>query len=135
MRFFLSLLLVLAFSGCERSSEDHGITDDVRAKNALKAALVEARLAAYDKGPELTSVSDLISALEQQGHMSALSEYGRTNIFFNPQVSIWKESSLGNRPEAAEHAIVIRRRPDDYVGVTFDGRFVKEQRCPAKWCE
>lgn len=135
MKLVLSLFLVLALGGCERPNQDHGITDDVRAKNLLKAVLLEGRLVAYDNAPKLASVSDLISILEQQGHMSAFSQYGRTNVFFNPQVSIWKESSLSNRTEAAQHAIVIRRMPGDYVGVTFDGRFMKEQRCPAKWCE
>ncbi|MDI9381402.1 MAG: hypothetical protein QM845_11080 [Verrucomicrobiota bacterium] len=135
MRFLLSLFLVLAIASCERPGKDHGITDDVRAKNALKAALVEARLVAYDNKDNMNSISDLLMLMEQQGHMSPLLTYGRSNIFLNPQTAIWRESSLSNRSEASEFAIVIRRNTNDYACVTFDARFVKENRRPAKWCE
>lgn len=135
MRFFLPLLLVMAFAGCERSTKDHGITDDVRAKNALKAAFVEARLAAYDHKDKLNSVSELIVLMEQQGHMSAMLTYGNSNVFLNPQISIWKAPTLSNQIEAAACAIVIRRSTNDYAYITFDGRFAHKSRRPVEWCE
>ena len=135
MRFVLSLLVVLAVGGCERSGKDHGITDDVRIANALKAALVEGRIVAYDNKDKLNSISDLVMLMEQQGHMSPLLTYGRSKVFLNPQTAIWRGSSLNNRSEASEFSIVIRRKTNDYTCITFDYRFVKENRRPAKWCE
>lgn len=135
MRFILSVFVALAVGGCEKPGEDHGITDDVRVANALKAALVEGRIVACDNKDALNSISDLVMLMEQQGHISPLLTYGRSNVFLNPQTAIWRKSSLSNRSEASEFAIVIRRNTNDYACVTFDYRFVKENRRPAKWCE
>lgn len=135
MRLAFTLLIVVTLVGCERPGEDHGVTDDVRAKNTLKAALLELRLVAHDNKDRLNSISNLITLMEQRDHMSPLLTYGRSNIFLNPETSIWMGSSLSDRNEASECAIVIRRNTNDYVCVTFDGRVVKENRRPAQWCE
>jgi hypothetical protein len=134
MRILFAIYFVLAITACERPGTDHGITDDVRAKNTLKSVLVEARLAAYDNMQRLTSTSELISILEQHGHMTSILAYGRSNVFFNPRVSTWKEPSLSIQTEA-EHAIVICRSARDYVGITFGGQIVRDSHCPVQWCK
>lgn len=133
MRLPLLFCLFFAIAGCERAGEGHGVTDDVRLKNVLKAALVEARLIAYDNTEKLSSVADLVSLMHDQGHMTSLLAYGRSNIFFNPQLALWGEPVMHDRKEGAEYAIVVRRNANDYACVTFDGRFFKVEHSPAKW--
>ncbi len=135
MKLLLTLFLLVAVCGCERSSHNYGLNEDVLDRKMLLSALIEGRIAAVDNQQQLSTISDLLSIMEKQGHIAIFTKYGRTNVFLNPQISIWKNYSLSNRIEAAEYAIVIRRMPSDYVGVTFEARYLKQKQCPAKWCE
>lgn len=122
--------------GCENSVQNAAAVNDVRIKVALKTLLLETRLTAVENAAALSSVADLIAVINKRDSLSPFASYGLSNVFFNPDLSLWMMSEGPvYKTNGNQHAIVIRRDGVDFVSMTFEGSFAKHNRCPVKWCE
>ena len=92
--------------------------------------MIEGRLIAHENSANLTSTLALISELHQGGHLEPLESYGLVNVFFNPNFNLWAST---DGPETEAEAIIVRRKTGEFVAMTFDGRFLKDQESPARW--
>jgi hypothetical protein len=130
MRIILALVIAFLLVACERPEQDHGITDEVRAKNALKELLLTAQIAVYDGSNTLSSVADLTNELKRQGHFIPLSSFGETNILFNKHWVAWKLSSQNAESNSALPAIAIKLVPRGFAVITFGYAFIKTNQLP-----
>lgn len=112
----ISALVVwlLLLSGCSRDGASSAAVADTQARVALKRVLIDARTAAFDEAENLRDVASLREKLQSEGRLTALDSYGRTNVFFNPNLKLWTSSS-----ESEDFAILVRQR-DRYLGIRFD---------------
>ena len=128
----------LIFSGCGNPSKNNEKTEEIRIKNGLKFTFVEGLVFAEENKNNVHSISNIIAYLEPymktNEYAQILLKYGRSNIFFNPNVSLWKNYSSLNEKEKSEYGIILKRGTNDYIGTTFDGLYKKEKQPPANWC-
>jgi len=129
----IALYCSLAIAGCGRSSQG-ALHVDVKTGEALKNALADAQITTLDQRANLDSITNLVVLLEQAARLKQFKSYGASNLFFNPDVSVWKDVAISNHERPSAVAIVIRIRPQQYSAIYFDGRLAATDRPPAEWC-
>ena len=138
MRIYIILFCFLLFSGCCKTSIDNEKTEEIRIKNGLRFTFIEGLVFAEEHKNDVHSISNIIAYLEPYMETNEcaqiLLKYGRSNIFFNPNVSFWKNPNLLNEKEKSEYGIILKRGTNDYIGTTFDWLYKKEKQPPANWC-
>lgn len=126
------LLLGLTFlTSCQPSTTSLRVGG--RDGNALKVTLTEARLVVLDNTNEIASVNDVLMIMEDEGLLRHVEPFGLSNLFLNPDLSIWMGDIISNSPPADVPAAVIRVN-SQYSAIFFDGRLSATPDPPAEWC-
>jgi hypothetical protein len=122
-----------AIAGCGRSSQVP-LHVDAKTGEALKTALADAQIITLEHRADLDSITNLVALLDQEARLKPFKSYGASNLFFNPNVSIWKDVAISNHEKPSTVAIVIHIHPQKYSAIYFDGRLAAMDRPPADWC-
>jgi hypothetical protein len=132
LRYSFWCLLILLGCGKPSMPSPHvGAKDG----NALKVTFMDARLVVLGRKDNLTSVGEILSAMQEEHHLAFAEPFGLSNLFLNPDINIWKDVVLSNHQHASSLALVIRVEPKKYSAVFFDGRLDATLVPPADWCK
>lgn len=131
------LTIVSLLSGCNYWGNPDVRIEDARSATALKSAIVEAAIFVLDNSNSLTNADEILGRIQSMGPLLDINSYGRSNIFFNPDLKLWISNSAPNQELLNQEIAILLRRPDKlYSAIRFDySVLLRTQKCPVVWGE